>query len=157
MFKQHPIVSYLKFSFIAAFLYAVTVFIFIKDASFRDTWVLYIGNALFAVGITIFVFNRFSQPEKTSTWFVIGAAHITTIMGVIISCLLVALMVLILIPSVLAHHPSSSAMLANSPAQLTGKSNGFLTICFMDAILGNVFAGFFVSILFPFSLSKNYK
>src|ERR1700710_2603151 len=144
MFKDHSIIAYLKYSLLAAFVYIVFVMFFIKDASYVDTWLLYVGNILFAAVIAIFILIWSSTMDTTSK--LIRAAYITGIMGVALAIIFVAILILVYIPSVESHIPNANAILADSPAALQARaqgSHGFVSVLLIDALLGNLATGFF--------------
>src|SRR5258705_5961074 len=89
MFKDHPIKSYLIHSFAAAIMYCITVFIFIRNATFTSSWMLYIGNIFFACCIVVFIllYNK-KRKENASIGTMIFASLITTVIGIIISCMI---------------------------------------------------------------------
>lgn len=158
MLKGHPIAAYLKFSLFAALVYAVVVVFFIKDASYVDTWLLYVGNILFAAVIALFIFVWAPKTDTTSKLAV--AAYITGIMGVTLAIIFIGILLLVFIPSVASHTPSVNAVLADAPGSLQARSqgsHGFVPIILIDALLGNLAGGFFVAVLFPFALEKNKK
>src|SRR5688500_19518694 len=89
MFKKHPIKSYLVYSVAAALLYAVLVYLFIRNETFTSSWILFIGNALFGCCIAVFIglYNK-RRKENASTETMMVAGHITTVMGVVVACII---------------------------------------------------------------------
>lgn len=146
----------LLFAFLAAIAYCTTAIYFMKQMAYEDSYILYIGNFLFAAVIGIFVAWFYKKHERnigTIKLVVIGAK--TAVAGIITTCILVFLLMLIVTPQVFRPAALHQIQLRASPAQFEGKNQGFATILFLNAILGNAAASFFISLLIPFSVMKN--
>ncbi len=157
MFKNHPLKSYLAYSVAAALLYSIAAFIFIRKETFNSSWILYIGNALFGLCIAAFIilYNR-KRKENASTDAMIVAGLITTVMGIIIACTIS--LVLFLLMSDISHPLQQADVLNNAPPQMeSGKRNQFLLSLFMSAIIGNVSAGSFISIIIPYAAKRDQQ
>ncbi|MBS1662384.1 MAG: hypothetical protein JST68_15175 [Bacteroidetes bacterium] len=89
MFKKIHWSRYLLFSTIGAILYCIAIFYLLKDTSYSRVWLIYLGNALFMLSMAafVFVFNS-RRGQNASSMTMLAAVSITTVMGVIISCLL---------------------------------------------------------------------
>lgn len=153
MFKTHPILKYLKYSIVAAILYCITVFIFIKQGSFSGSWILYTGNMLFACVIAVFIlqYNK-GRDQNARAGKMIFAGHITTVMAIIISCIIGLLLVFLLAPEVFS---SSVQVLQNTPPQMKAPRHEMLLAFLMNAIIGNFCGGAFFSIILPFSAKRD--
>jgi len=149
MFKKEYLLSYIKWGIIAAIAYCVFMVSFIKSEEFSSTYLLYIGNILFLVVIALYMLNfNKNKNENASTQTMTAAGHITTVVGIIISCIVAAIAVSIFVPS--------DTVLENAPAVTgTGKTHGMVFMVFMNTIIGNLVAGSFVSIILPFSAKKD--
>ncbi|GAC1450198.1 MAG: hypothetical protein NVSMB7_12390 [Chitinophagaceae bacterium] len=146
----------MKFAIAAALVYCITVGFYIKKMSFEESWVLYLGNFLFAAVIGIFVAWFYKKHESdigTIRLVVIGAK--TAVAGIVIACIMSFLLLLIFVPQIFRPEPISHLYLHHSPGQFSGKNRGFGSILFFNAILGNAGASFFISLLIPFSVMKN--
>jgi hypothetical protein len=156
MFRNHKIGSYIKYSVLAAVLFCVTVFIFLKDSTFEGTWWLYVGNALFGVAIALFMlwFNKTKREDASSSSLVM-AGHITTVMGIIISCVLSYILLIMLVPGLFQSGEANTAV-EGAPATVdTGKTDGLVFIVFMNAIVGNVCTGSFISLILGYSAKRD--
>lgn len=153
MFKTHPILKYLKYSILAAIVYCITVFIFIKQESFSGSWILYTGNMLFACVIAVFIlqYNK-TRDQNASAGKMIFAGNITTVMGIIISCIIGLLLIVLLAPEVFS---SSVPVLQNTPPQMEEPRHELLLTFLMNAIIGNFCGGAFISLLLPFSVKRD--
>ena len=158
IFKDHPILSYLKFSILASLLYVITAFMFIRDDSFASSWILYLGNMLFAFIIAIFIYTynlRLHQNAKAQT--MIFAGHITAVLGILISCLLIFIIFLLYKPGIFHVMNNNPVSLQNSPPTLQGNGHGLMLVLFLNAVIGNISASSFMSIILPFTAKKYQK
>jgi formate/nitrite transporter FocA (FNT family) len=155
MFKQHHILSYAKYSLLAAIAYSVMASVYIHQQTFSQSWLLYIGNALFALAIAFFlVFDNRRRNINVGTTTMITAGHLATIMGVILSAIITLALLAILAPNVYSVS-GNSTILENAPPQSLGRAHhGLFMQLLMNAIIGNIVAGFFISVLLPASLIR---
>jgi hypothetical protein len=92
---------YIKYSTAAAILYCIVVWIYIRDLSFTDSWLLYVGNFLFAFAIAVFIFRyNHQRAEKASSIEMIKASVVIAVTGVLISCVVIVMLLLIYTPDV---------------------------------------------------------
>ena len=144
MIKKFP--RYLiKYGILPAIFYTIPLAIFVKDEKFSETWLLYLGNALFLC--YIFIFGIFYAKQQNIKISPINAALAVTLMGVIFSCVLAIATVFIFAPGWF-NIGSSNQVLKNTPAALPDKhSHGAIFILFANVIIGNFAAGSFSSVL----------
>lgn len=156
MFKKHQILSYLKYSIAAAIVYLICVVIFLHDDTYAKTYILYIGNMIFAVVMVVFIviFSK-KRDSNASPKMAIAAGHITAGMGVILSCLSIFIILAIMKPSGYADVLNTSKELARPAPALEGNGHALMLILFMDAVFGNIGAGSFVSFMLPNMLKKD--
>ncbi|MEO5681650.1 MAG: hypothetical protein ABIQ88_03360 [Chitinophagaceae bacterium] len=124
--------------------------------SYEESFILYVGNFFFATVIGIFVAWFYKKHEKnigTIRLIVVGAK--TAVAGIAMACLLCLLLLVIFVPAIFKPAAVSNIQLQDSPGQFAGKNNGFGAILFLNAVLGNAAASFFISLLIPFSVMKN--
>jgi len=152
MFKRIHWRQYVPFAVIAAIVYCIPVFFFIREANYTQSWLLYVGNFLFLFVIVAFLvsFNR-KRNENAGSVTMVAAGHITTIMGILSALVLSALLLVIFIPGI--FHAEAGKVLQNAPANTEhGNTNGLVFKVFANAIVGNMATGSFVSIMLPFTL-----
>lgn len=159
MFKGHPLKSYLVYSVAAAIAYCIIAFMFLNYGSFRYTWILFIGNMLFACCIVTFILlynNKRNGNAKVGT--MVFAGHITTVMGIIIACI-ICVILYYLVPSfhTIANAPTSDVLKNPAPQLRSGKTNEFLLTLILNAVVGNISAGSFISIILPYGAKRNQK
>jgi hypothetical protein len=152
MLGKSLVTNYLKYAIAAAVLYCITVWIYISRDSFSEIWILYVGNFLFGavIGIFIFRYNK-TKVEKASSIGMLKAAHIAAIIGILLSCIIIFFLLLVF-TDVFRSYPDTE--LQKAPSQLNGKTNGFITVLFLDALVGNFSTSSFVSIILPFTVTK---
>lgn len=146
----------LVFSALAAIVYCFAAGLYINKMSFEASYLLYIGNFLFAAVIGVFIawfYKRHGKDLGTVTLVSIGAK--TAVAGIVMACLLNFILLLVFVPAIFKSGSGSYLYLQHSPAQFEGKNQGFGSILFVNTILGNAGASFFISLLVPFSVMKN--
>jgi len=149
MFKKEYLAAYIKWGIIAAIVFCIPMIMFVKSAEFSSTYLLYIGNVLFLVAIAIYMlsFNK-KKGENASTQTMNAAGHIATFFGIIISCIVAAIVLSVFMPG--------ETILQDAPAQTgNGDTHGLVFMVFMNAIIGNLVGGSFVSIILPYTARKN--
>ena len=138
-----------RFGIVSAILYCIPVIFFLKDRRFSDSWLLYLGSALFL--LCVFVFGimyggKNANSKKAYDGFVV------TILGVIFSCLLLLILTFILTPDVFGIG-SSDDVLQHTPAAISKKGeHGILFMMLANALIINFCAGVFAVIM---TRSKN--
>jgi len=158
MLKAHQLGTYIKFSIAAAILYLVTAWIYISDSSFNEIWLLFLGNMLFASVIAVFVLRyNHNRKERASTVMMVAAGHITAVMGILISCFVCFILLLILSPDVFRVSGVDTTLQDAAPQLENGRTNGYVFVLFANAIIGNISSSSFVSILLPFAATKAQK
>ena len=145
MFKKAELVKLSKYAIIPAVLYCIPLLFFIKDETYRQTWLLYLGNALFLVSLFIICIvtsrqKNTTSPTSTNGWTI-------TIIGTIFSCVLTLFILLALVPGVF-HLGSANEVIQQTPAAITKKNaHDLLFMLFANAIIGNFSAGTFATLI----------
>lgn len=155
MFKNLHILDYFKYALVAALLFAVPMYFFLKDATYQQTWLLYLGNALVLLFMFLFVilYNK-SKNEDANTNSTTVATLLCTILSVIITLVLAIILVFMMIPGL--FHSEADKTLASTPANMIhGKTNGMLYILFLSIVIGNFAAGSFVAIITSYTAKRN--
>ena len=144
---------YLRFAILAAIAYCIPVLFFLRDATYKEGWLLYTGNFLFLFPVLLLLvqFNR-QRKGNASSIAMLKAGGLVTITGIIVSCLLCLLLMLMMVPGIL-HAGPTEKFLENKPANMVNdKTNGLSFMVFANAVVGNISTGLFISILYAFSL-----
>lgn len=156
MYKPFNPRPYLIYGLIGAVVYCLPVVIFLSSPDYSEAWLLYLGNLLFLFPVLAFLyaFNR-KRSENAGTLAMLTAGHITTVAGIVISCILAFILLLIMVPGYLGGGETEK-VLTGEPANITDdKTRGFSFMIFATAIIGNLATGSFVSIIFPFAMKAD--
>ncbi len=146
----------IRFSIAAAVAYCIAVFFFMKRMNYEDSYLLYVGNFLFAAVIGIFISWFYKQHQRdisTIRLVVIGGK--AAVAGIVAAVIFVTVMMLIVVPQVFNAAGTDRLVLKAAPGQFAGKNLGFGQILYLNAVLGNMGASFFISLLIPFTVMKN--
>ena len=143
-----------KYSVLAALLYSLAIIYFIRADNFQASWVLYIGNMLFGLGILahIFMYKPGNSPASTSSRKIL-AGHIVAVAGILISCVFILIIFYFLMPVVFHTNNAFENGFSERPAQMENGHQGIVFMVFMNNIIGNISAGSFISIVFSAVLS----
>ena len=143
MLKRIPL-HFIKYSILPAILYIIPLIIFILDETFSETWLLYVGNALFL--FYIFAFGVYYGKQQNNRTSPLSAGLAVTLIGIIFTCILVLVVIFVLAPGV--FHIGSSHPIEDTPAALPNKnSHGVIFMLFSSATIGNFAAGSVSSVL----------
>lgn len=156
MFKKELLKTYIGYSVLAAVLFSIPMIEFVRSANFNATWWLYVGNALFMVAIAFYMLHHIQgKKEGASAGSMVIAGHITTIAGIILSCIISFIVISIYIPGIFSSGRADT-VLQHAPAQQNdGKTKGLVLMVFMNAIIGNIVAGSFTSIMLAYTAKLN--
>lgn len=151
MFKKEYLSNYVKYGTISAVLYCIPLVMFVTGANYHKTWLLFLGNFLFLIGILAYLLS-FSKVknENASTQTMTTAGHLTTVFGIILSCIVAVMAVLFFSPA------NTGDVMSAAPAQTgDGATHGLVFFVFMSAIIGNFCGGSFISIIIPYTAKRN--
>jgi hypothetical protein len=131
------------YSFVAALLYSIGAFIFLVNDNFKSLWILYPSNFSFALCVGLFVWSK--RNSTASNGSKVGDGVVVTLMGIVISCIIIVGLLMIM-PFYLVKQPPESTVMDDK--------NGLIAIMFMNAVLVNFFCGCFFSLLIGFSVQR---
>ncbi|WP_207492534.1 hypothetical protein [Aridibaculum aurantiacum] len=156
MFQKIKLSTVLLFSLLCAVGFAIPMTYFIYSANYQDTWWLFVGNFLFMIGIIIYMLLFTSRKnENPNTNLLLTAGHIVTVGGVILSCI-IAFIVLMMFPTGIVSAGPAEQVMENTPAHADdGKTDGLVLFVYLTAIIGNVSAGSAVAIFMAYTTKKN--
>ena len=156
MFENVNLKTSIKFAVFAALLFCIPTFIYIRDTTYSQSWLLYLGSFLFFIVITLYTmfFNR-GKNGNANTVTMIFASHLTTVIGIVLSCIVCFIMLSVMIPGYLEAGPAGKVA-PDAPANAEiDKTNGLSFRVFMGASLINFCFGSFVGIMYPFTIRRN--
>jgi hypothetical protein len=158
MFRRVNLRSTAISAVIAALLFCIPVFIYIKSASYESTWLLYMGSFLFLIVMCVHVLmDSKKRGNSESTVTLVFASHVATVAGVLIATALCFILLSVMVPGYLGSGPASK-QLVDEPANLVkDKTDGLSFSVFMAATVINFSVGSFVGIIFPFAAKLNQK
>jgi hypothetical protein len=158
MIKKLNLVSNVVNGGIAALLACIPVFFYIHDASYTQSWLIYVGSFFFAVVIAVHLLRESKRRGgNESTVFMVFESHVTVVIGVFIACVICFLLLSTMVPGYLSEGPAGKVMTDAPPNSVEDKTNGLSFKVFMGAILFNFSMGSFVSIVYPFYAKRNQK
>jgi amino acid transporter len=141
---------------IAAVAFCIPVFFYINMANYTETWLLYLGSFLFLVVMwfdTTYENKRRGENESMVT--MVFATNVTTIVGIIFSCIICFIMLSVLVPNYLGAGNAEKVMVREPASSIDDKTNGLSFKVFMAATVINFCAGAFVGIILPFTAKRN--
>lgn len=156
MFKRIDIWTNLRNGVIAGIAFSLCAFLYIREVDYADTWLVYLGSVLFFTLIIIDVvqFNR-RRGKNANTVTMVFSSHVTTIIGVIVACLLSFILLSIMVPGYLSSGPAAVASPDTPANAIHDKTNGLSFRIFIGATIFNFAMGSFVGIVYPFTLKRN--
>jgi hypothetical protein len=158
MFK-HPaiLLGYVKYSILPAILASIPMFFFLRDAKFSETWLLYLGDAIFLCSmiVVMLILNNRSQGDAaTGSLLIVG--HAITVFSIVIICIIALILLLIYVPDLFGSDAGKT--LKQTPANMIhGNTNGLAFVVFMNALFGTGSAGSFVSIMMSYTMRKEQR
>lgn len=134
-----------RFAIIPAILYCIPILFFLKERRFSDTWLLYLGSAVFLV--CIFIFGIIFGGKTNNNPDHVYNGYVVPIMGVIFSCIIILLLSVMLTPEVFGQGTGSEA-LQQTPGSITQSGeHGMLFMLMANAIIINFCGGIFSTIM----------
>jgi hypothetical protein len=146
----------LLFGALAAVAYCIPMIYFVQSGVFADSWWLYVGNFLFMIVVAIFLIadNR-KKRENVNTSLSVLSGHVVAVIGIILSCIVAFIVLNVFVPNLLGSGEADK-VLEQAPSQAqNGRTDGLALLLFMNAIIGNISAGSFVSIILPYTMKRN--
>ncbi|MGZ4049298.1 MAG: hypothetical protein ACXVNN_08040 [Bacteroidia bacterium] len=119
--------------------------LFLKDRRYTDTWLLYLGSAIFL--ICIFTFGIIYGGKKNDQTFKVYNGFVVTTLGVIFSCVLIFLLTLLFAPGVFNIGSANDVLRQTPPALSKKNSYGLLFTTLANAVIINFCAGTFATVL----------
>ncbi|MBV9962889.1 MAG: hypothetical protein JO072_11645 [Parafilimonas sp.] len=146
MLKKFPVRSFIIYGIISSVVYLIPAIIFIERETYASIWLLYLGNAFFLCSIFIFMIVYKKPSDKnTVKLFMLYAGHIVSVLGILISCFLLLLILLIFKPS----------FFRTNIQNISGGVNLGYSL-FINAVIANISAGSFASIITSYASRSNY-
>ena len=141
---------------IAATVFSIPVYLYIRDNTYTDSWLLYIGSFLFMIVIWVHTIRENKlRRENESTVALVFISHMATVAGIIFSVIFSFLLLSLFVPGYL-DRGSADQLLREEPANITKDKTGGLSFAiFMAATVINFSVGSFSGIILPFYAKRN--
>lgn len=144
---------YIRYSVIAAVLFTITASIFLFNTTYANTWLLYVGNLLFAATIltgVIRVSHKAHDNANIQSLFIVGVK--ITFYAILIASVLCLIMLAIL------SGVSSGTTVEESPTQAGSDTRGDLVLnVFLSAVMINAVLGGLASLIGTSVAKRNQK
>jgi hypothetical protein len=141
---------------IAAMLFCVPEYIFIVNADYRQSWLLYMGSFLFLIVMWIHILrDSKKRGNNESTVALVFSSHVTTIVGILFAVLLSFILLATLIPGYLGSGEAGKQLIHEPPNIVRDKTDGLSFEVFMAATIINFSVGSFAGIVLPFYAKRN--
>ncbi len=139
----------------AGLIYCIPVFFFIQEANYTQAWLLYLGNFLFMVIISVYLlFISRWKNENRGTLSLMGTGEKEVIFGTIVATVLASILLVILIRGLFGNGIPGKVLSDRPVNIIRDRTHGLDFMVLTNAVTGNFVTGSFVSILLPPSLKK---
>ncbi len=151
--------QYIIAGIFAGGLYSLAAFFFIRSERFESTWWLYAGNGFFMVAVCLYCLKRtLIDRVRESSMKTVISGHLVTVAGIIVSCIIGFLLILIFVAGIFGlSETTNQALVAVPPTMTHSNTHGLLFIFFANATFGNFIAGSFISVLTGYSVERRVK
>jgi amino acid transporter len=141
---------------IAAVLFCVPAAIYISKASYRATWLLYLGSFLFFITIWVHtMMDSHRRKDNESTVALVFASHVATIAGIVLCCITCFILLTLMVPGYLQPGTPGKVLTGEPANSLVDKTDGLSFDIFFAATFINFSVGSFTGIVLPFALKRN--
>lgn len=156
MFKKIDFRTTLITAITGAVLFCIPVSIYIADATYRQSWLLYMGSFLFFIVIGVHTLrDNKKRMGNESTIALVFASHAATVAGVLLATFFSFLLLVLLVPGYL-HSGMADKTFADEPVNIIhDKTNGLSFQVFIAATIINFSVGSFTGIILPFYSKRN--
>jgi hypothetical protein len=156
MLKKVNIRSTLTYGLIGAVAFCIPIFFYIQSANYEDSWLLYLGSFFFMIVASIYTMQDSKKRRNNeSTIALVFSSHLTTITGIILSCIICLLMLIIFVPGYLGDGPADKVLTQEPANTIKDKTNGLSVKIFLTATVINFAAASFCGIVLPFIMKGN--
>ena len=97
MFRKVNFFNTFMSALIAAIVFIIPVYFFIRDGLYRESWLLYVGSFLFLVVMWVHTIRENKlRGENESTVTMVFISHVATISGIILASLFAGVTVVVM-------------------------------------------------------------
>ena len=156
MLQKVNIRSTIIAAILGAIVFCVPVAIYISQATYRSTWLLYLGSFLFFIVMWVHtMLDSQNRKNNESTVALVFASHMATIAGIVLSCLVCFLLLVIMVPGYLQPGEADKVLTGEPANTIIDKTDGMSLDIFMAATIINFSVGSFAGIVLPFYMKRN--
>ena len=156
MLRKVNIYRTTKSGLIAASLFSIPVYFFIRDSTYTDSWLLFLGSFLFLVVIWVHTIRENKKrSENESTIALAFLSHVATLTGIVFSVLFSFILLSLLVPGYLGHGNADQLFTGEPVNVIKDKTDGLSFEVFFAATVINFSVGSFAGIILPFYSKKN--
>jgi len=156
MFRKINLRTTLVRAATAAILFCIPVFFYIRHASYKGSWLLYVGSFLFmaAMFVNNLVENK-KRGENESTVALMFISLVTTVTSIIFCCVICFGMLALFVPGYLSPGPTEKVLTDVPVNSIIDKTGGMSFDIFMAATIINFSVGSFAGVILPFYSKRN--
>lgn len=156
MFKKVNFVHAFTYGAIGATLFSIPVFIFIRQAVYTNSWLLFLGSVLYFGVIALATYRESKlRGGNESTVALVFMAQVTIVIGILISVLFCFILMVLLVPGYLTPGDTATSLDLQPPNSIFDKTNGLSFKVFMAATAINFAGGSIAGITIPFYAKRN--
>lgn len=156
MFKKINWSSTLITASIAATLYCVPALAYIVMADYTQSWILFLGAGLFFFTMAYHTYSESTRRGgNESTVALVFDSHVTTVVAIIISCIVCFILLSFLIPGYLSAGDAGKALVNEPPNDQQGKADSLGFKVFVGATILCFAGGSIAGITVPFYAKRN--
>src|SRR5215203_4843772 len=114
-----------QFALLGAIAYCVPVVFYIYDATYRQTWLLFLGVFFFLIVSIIHTLqDSRKRRHNVKTFRLMYDSHVITIISIVITVILCFILMAVLIPGYVGNGQPAKALTDNPPNDVFDKTNG---------------------------------
>jgi hypothetical protein len=159
MFK-HPaiLLAYFKYAILPSIIASVPVIFFIRESTFSQTWLLYLGDAffLFSMVVVMLILSR-QAHDDAGTGALLIAGHAITVFSIILICVITFILLLIYVPGLFSPGNTQKSLTQTPANMVYDKTHGLMFVLYMNAVFGTGTAGSFASIVMSYSTRREQR
>lgn len=146
LFTRQHLMDYLFYGILAAIFYSISVWFYVYDQEFRQAKLMYIGAGFFAFIMLLYLLKiTDAEKSKKNLKEIIFSGHLAVITGIIFSTLICYLLCF-------EYKPGAFKISSTYP----GQSPASLFDVFVPAVIVNLLAGSFISLLVAYAVKPNF-
>ncbi len=141
---------YIKWALIAAIVYCIPMFFFLRTTEFKEVWLLYLGSAFFMVVIASSLLSlngRYGGNSTTRT--LITSGHVITVMAIVVAFIITLILTFFMVPEI--YQKGAGEIVHGKPDSL----DSITFIVAVGVVVINFAAGSIPSIILPQTMKQN--